>query len=315
VKRILLFSRRQEADQKIVAIRPVVDEAVKLMRFTLPKNIHVRTVYAPDLPTISGDVSQLSQVIMNLATNAAHAMIDGGDLTVEVESVDVPANLAATDLKEGRYVRVIVRDTGTGMSRDTLERMFEPFFTTKGGGGTGLGLSVVHGIVHDHRGAIRAESDPGRGTTIRIYFPAVEGKVSNVSSAPRPELKGRGEKIMYVDDEEMLVPVMTRSLRVLGYRGVGYTDPLLALREFTANPSSWAAVVTDLAMPVMSGLDLVREMRAVRPDIRVALVSGNVDDHSLVEDAGITTHLEKPYSIEELGIALHELLSSEEVLR
>jgi len=311
VRRILLFSRRQEADHKVIALRPVVEEAIELMRFTLPKNIHVHTSYARDLPPVSGDASQLSQVIMNLATNAAHAMdVGGGDLSVEVDVADVTASEAAAvaDLHVGRYVRVIVRDTGTGMSREILERVFEPFFTTKGHRGTGLGLSVVHGIVQDHHGAIRVESEPRRGSTVRVYLPAVAAEATNGTAPALSDVRGSGEQIMYVDDEEMLITVMVRTLQVLGYRCVGYADPAVALAAFLTNPPAWAAVITDLSMPEMSGLELVREMRVVRPELPVALVSGYADDAARVQQAGISTWLQKPYSIETLGAALQELL-------
>jgi signal transduction histidine kinase/ActR/RegA family two-component response regulator len=310
VRRILLFSRKQETHHKVIALLPVVEEALKLMRFSLPKNIRLRTTYTPDLPPVSGNASQLSQVIMNLGTNAAHAMsAGGGDLWVEVDSVDVTAREVAVDLHEGRYNRLIVRDTGTGMNQDTLDRVFEPFFTTKGHGGTGLGLSVVHGIVRDHGGAIRIESEPGRGTAVRVYLPAVAGEASNEAGAASLDLRGSDEQIMYVDDEEVLLDVMTRSLSLLGYRCTAYSDPAVALRDFPADPNAWAGVITDLAMPGMSGLDLAREMRKVRPDVRIALVSGYADDPSQVVQAGITTQLQKPYSINTLGVALRELLS------
>lgn len=313
VKRILLFSRRQESDHKVLTLVPVVEEVVKLMRFSLAKHIRMRTLYAPDVPPVSGDVSQLSQVVLNLATNAAHAMSEtGGTLSVQVDVATVTAAdaaHAAPDLGEGRYVRVTVRDTGVGMDHDVLERVFEPFFTTKAHEGTGLGLSVVHGIVQEHRGAIRLESEPGKGTTARVYLPAaVTAPSKRVSPAPT-EQRGEGEQIMYVDDEEVLIDVMTRSLRALGYRCVGFTDPVAALAEFRASPNAWSAVITDLSMPQMSGLELAHELRGTRPDVRIAMVSGYSSDLSSLREAGIATRLEKPYTIDAIGAVLHELLT------
>ena len=310
VKRILLFSRRQEADHKSLAVVPIVEEAVKLIRFSLAKSIHVRTLYAPDVPPVSGDVSQLSQVVMNLATNAAHAMGEsGGTLSVQVDVAEVGSREAATDLPEGRYVRVSVRDTGVGMSRAVLDRIFEPFYTTKGHEGTGLGLSVVHGILQEHRGAIRIESEPGKGTTARVYLPAATTAPARRVSPVPTEQRGGGEQIMYVDDEEVLIDVMTRSLRVLGYRCIGFTDPVAALAEFRNSPFAWAAVITDLSMPQMSGLELAREMRDTRPDVRIAMVSGYTSDLASLREAGIATRLQKPYTIDAIGAVLHELLS------
>ena len=312
VKSVLVFSRRQDVEHKSMSLLPVVDEAIKLMRFSLPKDIQVRTAYASDIPPISGDASQLYQVFVNVATNAAHAMAArGGDLIVSVDSIELGDAEAATspDLRAGRhFVRVVVRDTGMGMSRATIERAFEPFFTTKGHGGTGLGLSVVHGIVKEHHGAITLESEVGKGTTVRLYLPAVAPETSNGARVAAADDQGGGERIMYVDDEEMLLDIMTRSLKVLGYRCTAYVDPVAAVKDFRANPGTWSAVITDLSMPAMSGLELARELRVIRPDIRIALVSGYAQDAAQVAQAGITLRLQKPYTIDTLGQALHELL-------
>ena len=312
VKRILLFSRRQEADQKVIALVPVIEDAMRLLHVIVPKNVHVRTQYAPDLPAVNADAAQMSQVVMNLATNAAHAIgAKPGEVSVAVDAVNVSYDEAAAspDLREGRYVLMTVRDTGVGMDRATLERVFEPFFTTKGHEGTGLGLSVVLGIVQEHGGAIKVESEPGIGTAVRVFLPAVASDLATVVTPLGRRRTGRGESIMYVDDEAMLTTVMTRSLEKLGYRCVGYTDPVVALREFQTNPNGWAAVITDLAMPKMSGLDLAREMRAVRPDVRIALVSGNTDDPSRGEKDGISAQLQKPFALETLGVTVEELLA------
>jgi signal transduction histidine kinase/CheY-like chemotaxis protein len=312
VKRILLFSRRQEADQKVIMFVPVIEDAMRLLNVIVPKNVHVRTEFAPDLPAVNADASQLSQVVMNLATNAVHAIgSKAGEVSVTVDAVNISYEQAAAspDLREGRYVRMTVRDNGIGMDRATHDRMFEPFFTTKEHEGTGLGLSVVLGIVQEHGGAINVDSEVGHGTTVRVYLPAVASDVTAVVMPAGRRRAGRGESIMYVDDEEMLTTVMTKSLEKLGYRCVGYTDPVVALREFQTNPNGWAAVITDLAMPKMSGLELAREMRIVRPDVRIALVSGNTDDPSQAQRAGISTQLQKPFALETLGVTVEELLA------
>jgi CheY-like chemotaxis protein len=212
-------------------------------------------------------------------------------------------------LREGRYVRVIVRDSGVGMAPEVIDRVFEPFFTTKGGG-TGLGLSVVHGIVQDHKGAVTVESTPDVGSTFSVYLPA-----SSAASGPPPAIVdrkldglGRGERLMYVDDEEALVPVMQRMLGVCGYRCVGFVDPAAALEAFRAAPDSWDGVITDLAMPGMSGLDLAGQLRELRPDVPIALTTGHTQDVARIREAGITVRLQKPYSIDTLRAAVRDLL-------
>ena len=313
VKRIMLFSRRQEAAQRIIQLLPVVEEAIKLLRVTLPKDIMVRTAYRSGLPLISGDPAQLYQVTMNLATNAAHSMSEtGGDLSVEIDVVDVTEaeKSRSPDLREGQYVRVVVRDTGIGMTPETMERVFEPFFTTKGPGGSGLGLSVVHGIVQDHRGAITVESELGKGSTFAVYFPAAESqRAVSVPVAPHGNgRRGKGERIMYVDDDEALLSVMERTLGVCGYRCQSFSDPVVAVTEFSANPDAWDAVITDLAMPAMSGLDLAEHLRSIRPDVRIALTTGHIHDIERVSQVGISVRLQKPYSIDTVGAAMYELL-------
>ena len=312
VKRILLFSRRQEVSHKVIPLFPVVEEAIKLARATLPKNVMVRTAFRSELPSVSGDASQLYQVLMNLITNAAHAMSEkGGDLSVEIDAVDTTAadRKRSAALRAGRYVRVTVRDTGVGMASEVVERIFEPFFTTKGGG-TGLGLSVVHGIVQDHKGAVTVESAPGAGSTFAVYLPAVAAPddAAAIVAGRKPDVLGRGERLMYVDDEEPLIGVMERMLGVCGYRCVGFSDPAVALDAFRGNPDSWDGVITDLAMPGMSGLELARALRELRPDVPIALTTGHTHDAARVAEAGIAVRLQKPYSIETIRAAMRDLL-------
>ena len=294
VKRILLFSRRQESDRKPIALAPVVDEAVKLLRASLPAMIDIQFSAEPNLPAVLADASQLHQVVMNLGTNAAHAMGErGGVLRIGLD-------------RAGPHVRISVSDTGTGMSPEIRARLFEPFFTTKGTAGTGLGLSVVHGIVADHDGAITVDSTAGEGSTFRVSLPAVAGDVAPV---PAEEVVlGHGEHIMYVDDEAALVFVMTRLLRRLGYRSTGYSDADEALQAFRTNPQEFNAVITDMAMPKMSGARLAQELRTVRPGVPVAIASGY--ESAEMEAAGRAgiTRIAKPMSMEALSQALRTLL-------
>jgi signal transduction histidine kinase/ActR/RegA family two-component response regulator len=312
VKRILVFSRRQEMERKVIALTPVLEEATSLLRASLPKNIRVETTFDPHTPLIAGDSSHLFQVVMNLATNASHAMdAKGGTLSIALKSVTVSAEEAeaSADLSPGPYARITVSDTGTGMSRSTLERVFEPFFTTKGLAGTGLGLSVVHGIVRDHRGAITVESEVGQGTTFRVWIPSASAPAAADIREAFTSKPGRGEHIMYVDDEEALVLVMERTLRRLGYRCTGFSDPLAAFREFRANPATYAAVITDMAMPEMSGVELAKLLRAIRPDVSIALATGHADASAMMV-AGITSRIQKPFAVTTLAATIDELLAT-----
>ena len=309
VKRILLFSRRQESDRKPVAIAPVIDEAVALLRASLPAMIEIRVSVESDLPAVLADPSQIHQVIMNLGTNAAHAMGGrGGLLRITLDCVTIGDPLAApsADLRAGPHVRISVGDTGTGMSPETRTRLFEPFFTTKGTAGTGLGLSVVHGIVTDHDGAITVESAIGQGSTFHVYLPAVEG--GEACASTEEVALGHGEHVMYVDDEAGLVHVMTRLLKRLGYRSTGYSDAEEALRAFRANPQEFNAVITDMTMPRMTGAQLASELRALRPGMPVAIASGY--ESAEMEAAGRAgiARIAKPISMETLSQALRALL-------
>ena len=315
VSRILLFSRRQEAERKPMALRPVIEEAVKLLQVGLPKNVKVRSSFDAQLPAISGDASQLFHVVMNLGTNAIHALTPGGGtLTVSVESLELgdTATRLSVDLDAGQYVRLTVTDTGAGMSRETLDRLFEPFYTTKGLAGTGLGMSVVHGIVKDHEGAISVESDVDKGTTVAVYLPALAeaAPVATPSDAQTATPHGNGEHVMYVDDDEALVNTLSRVIRRFGYRCTAYDDPNAALRDFQGNPHSFDAVLTDYMMPAMNGVTLAQRLREIRPEVPIAVVSGYGADVSSTEQAGIDVRIAKPVSIEVLTQALRTLLRS-----
>lgn len=310
VRRILVFSQRQEMERVPVEAASAVGEAVRLLRSTLPPGVEIEVAAGEDLPPILASPTQLQQVILNLATNAFHAMRDrGGKLTLEMHRVVVedPASAPSADLRPGEHVCISVRDTGVGMSPEIVERIFEPFFTTKGQEGTGLGLSIVHGIVRDHDGAVTVESQVGKGSVFRVYLPiAVGSGIAGTSTALRT-IRGNGEHIAYVDDESALVFVMTRVLEHLGYRSTGFTDPREALQAFRAAPGEFDGVITDLAMPGLNGLDLVRELRTLRRDLPVALASGFRSDPERIREAGIRIVINKPATLEELGEALSRM--------
>jgi PAS domain S-box-containing protein len=266
VRRILSFSRPSEQIHEPQLVQPVVEEALKLVRATLPASVLIETSFAPDLPPVALDSTQLHQIIVNLATNASHAIGDKpGTITVRLvgRNVTKEERAATPELHEGSYVCLSVADNGCGMDRATLDRVFDPVFTTKPvGQGTGLGLSVVHCIVASHGGTVTAYSQPGEGTSFVLYFPAASGTASAPAPAVAPPVeRGRHENILYVDDEEGLVMLGTVFLQRLGYQVAGHVDATAALYDFRCRPEFFAAVVTDLSMPRMTGFDLAPEKR------------------------------------------------------
>jgi PAS domain S-box-containing protein len=318
VRRILTFSRPGEMKRQILDLQPVVEEALKLVRATLPATIAFRTDFAPNLPTVLADATQVHQIIVNLATNAGHAIGSRSDGTIDVrlDTAKLTADAASPSLSlpEGEYVRLYVSDNGCGMDRATLERIYDPFFTTKKPGeGTGLGLSVVHGIMKNHDGGIAVYSEPGRGTAFQLFFPAAGRASSAVPEAPREAQRNRTEKILYVDDEDALVVLIKRTLERLGYKVTGETNPAMALEIFRSDPHAFDAVVTDLAMPQLSGFDLSIQMLAVRRDVPIIMTSGYVrpEDQERALEIGLRDLILKPDATEQLARTLDQLFQQE----
>jgi PAS domain S-box-containing protein len=318
VRRILTFSRPGEMKRQVCSLQFVVEEALKLVRATLPATIEFRTAFAPNLANVLADASQIHQIVVNLATNAAHAIGDRSDGLIEVR-VD-NAELTADDsrpslnLREGSYVRVFVSDNGCGMDRATQDRIFDPFFTTKGPGeGTGLGLAVVHGIMKNHDGGIAVYSEPGRGTAFQLFFPAAGPAGATVQKVTAPVERERTERVLYVDDEEPLVVLITRMLGRLGYKVTGETNPVHAVELFRASPKSFDVVVTDLAMPQLSGFDMASQLLAIRPDVPIVMTSGFVrpEDQKRAQAMGIRELILKPDTIDQLGRALDGIFQHE----
>jgi CheY-like chemotaxis protein/nitrogen-specific signal transduction histidine kinase len=314
VRQILSFSRRTEPARKPVQLGEVTREVGRLLRASLPAAIDIQVQLAPETPAVMADVSQVHQVLMNLGSNASHAMPNGGRLTITQSVVHVDATLVAghPELREGRYVRLTVVDTGHGMDAAILERIFEPFFTTKEpGSGTGLGLAVVQGIMRSHEGAILVESQPGVGTKFDLYFPALQD-VTTGPRASRPALpRGQGERVLFIDDEPAIVALAIHGLEGLGYRVAAFTKAEEALTELAKQPQGFDLVVTDLSMPGMSGLDVVSRVRALRADVPVMLSTGyNKDlEPARARELGIREVLLKPYSIEVLAQAVRRALT------
>jgi two-component system cell cycle sensor histidine kinase/response regulator CckA len=318
VAQILAFSRKQPVARRPVSLTAIAEESVRLLRTTLPPRVNVACEFAPDVPAILADVTQMGQVITNLAANAADAM-DGmpGLIGIRIEPVVADGSrFHPRDLAPGTYARVTVRDTGHGMDSRTLERIFEPFFTTKPvGEGTGLGLPVVHGIVRDHGGVIAVHSAPGKGTRFDLYFPATtEQAVEEPAPAEPPGAarRGRGEHILYLDDDEAQVFLVTRMLERRGYRVSGFLNQREALDALKRDPAAFSLLVTDYSMPGMSGLDVARAAREIRADLPVAIATGYVTAQlqAQASDAGVRDVIFKANVVQEFIDVVQRLVPS-----
>jgi PAS domain S-box-containing protein len=317
VRQILSFSRQEEPKRSVLDLRAIVDEAVRLVRATLPASIQLSRRFERDVGKVSADATQIHQSIVNLATNAAQAIGDrGGVIELVVDAASVSGDPAGMprEIAAGRYARVSVSDNGCGMDSATQQRVFDPFFTTKPvGQGTGLGLSVVHGIMKAHDGAVTVYSQPSKGTTFRLYFPVVDAEVATPLPPPRANLPGNQRRVLYVDDDAALVLLASRSLARQGYRVSAFSDPKLALEAFLASPDAFDVAISDLSMPGLSGFDLARALHQHRPQLPILMTSGYVrpEDRDAARERGIVDLLLKPTSMEDLGRALDELLRVE----
>lgn len=315
INRILQFSRRQEQERKPLALDVVVRDAAQMLRQMLPTSIELRATGAGRTPQVLGDATAIHQILLNLATNAAHAMPGGGAIEIGVQPLYIRDSVARSlpGLHEGSYVLVSVRDTGSGMDAATQERVFEPFYTTKpAGAGSGLGLAIVRRLILDHGGAIGIESSPEAGTTVRCYFPALDVDTAVSDDAPEQVPHGHGERVLLVDDEGILVDVCRRRLEAAGYRVHGTTDAQEALTLFAHDPYAFDLVITDYTMPQMTGEELARRITALRKGVPIILVSGTVSDFppQRVTTAGVSTVLAKPITMAELGAAIRDVLAA-----
>jgi PAS domain S-box-containing protein len=315
VGQILTFSRKGAREQRALNLRPVVEEATRMLRSTIPAGVELTTRFA-SAPMALADPTEIHQLVINLGTNAWQAM-DGrsGEIRLAVEGVTVDEDFARahSDLRPGSYVRLTVSDNGHGMSPETLEHIFEPFFTTKEvGKGTGLGLAVVHGIMKGNRGAILVKSKLGEGTTFELYFPAAP---EDRPPAPEPvsisaSIAGQNRRILIIDDEEPLVRATTALLEKSGFRVTGFTRPEAGLEAFQSAPNLFDLVITDYNMPGYSGLELARKIQQIRPGTLVILTSGFITDRMRDEadSAGVTELTGKPITSDELLQIIHRLI-------
>ena len=316
VEQILTFSRQQEQDRKPVQLQEVIAEALKLLRASLPATIEIAAEIDEQAPAVLADASQMHQVLMNLATNAAQAMNGAGRLEIQLRAHATVEEFGAArlELPPHRYIQLRVRDTGCGMEEATLERIFEPFFTTKAPGqGTGLGLSVVHGIVTSHRGAIHVDSQPGLGTTFDLFLPAQDVQAPELEAPQDSVPLGHGERVLFVDDEAPLAFLGKELLERAGYRVIPKTDPLEALAAFRAEPEGYDLVVTDLTMPNLTGTDLARDLLQLRADLPIVLATGfaGLMTAATAQALGIRELLLKPTSFRSLAESAHRVLAQE----
>ncbi len=313
VSQILSFSRPSPQERKPVHVSAVIKETLNMLRATLPTTIELRMRLEEDQDTILADPTQMHQVIINLCANSAHAMRDkGGVLDISLKPVNLDAKAAAQfhGLAPGPHIRLVVKDSGHGMDRDTLEKIFDPFFTTKKmEEGTGMGLAVVHGIIKAHKGAITVQSKAGKGSEFQIYLPRVEAS-ELPGGVEIAGVENGQESLLFVDDEEWLVDMWKEILESLGYRMTVTTKPLEALRMFKERPREFDLVIADQTMPQMTGLELAQELIALRPELPVILVTGfsQLVTPEKAQKAGVRDYIMKPLSISELTNAISKAL-------
>jgi PAS domain S-box-containing protein len=316
VDRILGFSRSGAAERVPVNVQQVVEETLELLRASLPPNVQLEAELKAANLAVIGDATRIHQVIMNLCTNAVQAMeMSGGTLKVGLDRVDLQARRAFSrgELQAGPYLRLTVSDTGSGIPPEAIDRIFEPFFTTKRvGQGTGLGLSLVHGIVADLEGVIELDTVVGRGTTVGIWLPMSGAAAKAIDESPRELPHGDGEAVLVVDDEAALVSVTEEMLAELGYNPIGVVSSREALQMFRADPRRFDVVVTDEMMPELTGTRLAQEIGALRPGIPVILMSGHggEDLAQRATVAGVREILRKPLQKRVLADALARVLDA-----
>ncbi len=314
VRRVLAFSRHAEPRREWIKLGPLAAETTTLLKTFARDEVRFEIDIPETLPALQADSAQVHQVLMNLGTNAVQAMRGRpGRLTIRATTTNVNDELRIRlpELRPGPHVRVDIEDNGPGIAPDIQTRVFDPFFTTKPiGEGTGLGLSVVHGIMRRHDGAVTLDSRPGQGTVFRLYFPVTPTNDPFTPSHNSEPTLGRGQSVLLIDDEPVVARVATEILRHLGYHVRTHTEPEEAWTDYAAAPEDYAVVVCDLAMPKLDGLELLARMRTVRPRQPFILMSGFFSDSARrrAELAGVSAMLPKPLGAEVLGAVVARVL-------
>lgn len=315
VQQILMFSRKSEGGKEQVQISTVVEEALKLLRQTIPATTPIHATITPQAGIILADATQIHQIVMNLCTNAYHAVRDvNGAIDIRLDAIELDQQRALqfSDLPPGAYARLVIKDTGTGMPAAIKSRIFEPFFTTKRQGeGTGMGLAVVYGIIHNLGGAIEVKSEVGEGTIMHVLLPMSLGEEVELQDV-QESLQSGSERILFVDDESMLATLGKEILDELGYHVTATTSAKNALKMFNQAPSSYDLIISDQSMPEISGADLAKAMMHVRPDIPIILCTGYSEtiDADRARALGIKAFLMKPIDQNTLASTIREVLDA-----
>ena len=313
VTQILTFSRKAEQTMMPIDLTSLLSESLKLLRATIPSTVEMRTKTDPGLRPILADATQMHQVLINLCTNAAYSMRQrGGVLDIHLSNFDVTPDIThfRQDLAPGPYVKLTVCDTGTGIPASIIGRIFDPFFTTKPRGeGTGLGLSVVYGIIKERGGTITVVSEPGNGSVFSVYLPSISSHVQ-AQAERSPGLPGNGESILFVDDEEILVEMTREMLEESGYKVTATRSSAEALKLFMADPDRFDLLITDMTMPGMTGANLAAEILSIRPEFPIILCTGfsHIMSEQKARDLGIREFIMKPASVTELRVAVRNVL-------
>jgi len=313
VQQILAFARQEKSELTLMKMQPIITEAMKLIRSTIPASIAIRQNLQPDCRPVSADPTQIHQIVMNLATNAYHAMEKtGGELKVDLKEIELGKDdLIDPDMSPGLYACLTIADTGAGINKDVMDRIFDPFFTTKETGkGTGMGLAVVHGIVRGMKGDIRVYSEPGKGAEFKVYLPIAGDASEKPASKADEPLQGGCERLLLVDDEQAIIAIEKRILERLGYQVTSRPGSLEGLEAFRANPDQFDLVITDMSMPNMSGDKLAAELIKIRPDIPILLCTGyseSVTDEK-IKALGIKGFLMKPIMIKAFAQKIRDVL-------
>ncbi|MBU2550093.1 MAG: response regulator, partial [Proteobacteria bacterium] len=317
-RQLLTFSRKMQSDLRPTDLNAEIEQVAELLERTIPRMVEIELNLARDLQQVNADRIQLEQVIMNLGINSSQAMPQGGRLVIQTQNIylDETAGLTHLEASPGDYVLITVIDTGQGMDEETRQRIFEPFFSTKGlGQGTGLGLAVVYGIVRNHAGHIHCYSEPGRGTSFKIYLPALEAGVKKVSGR-RPlsaKLPVGDETILFVDDDPLIMSVGQGLLERQGYQVIKAMNGEEAIEAYKELGQAIQLVVLDLSMPGMGGMRCLKELIQMDPGVKVLVASGYSGEASIQEtlDAGARSYIAKPFSLAELATTVRRIIDSD----